>query len=159
MAQRRKSVIDVREIVRRTRLGETRRTIAHALGTSRNTIAKYLAIAVEEGWLESSALPDPATMAARIEEKSGSVEPSGPPSIVEPHREFVLEKRKEGVEIRALHQLLIERGFNGSYSSLRRFVRRHDPVDPEVFLRIETASPQRTLYERVGRLEKTVGLK
>lgn len=60
-------------------------------------------------------------------------------SIVEPYREFVQEKRAEGVEIRALHALLRERAFEGSYSSVKRFVARLEEHEPEKFLRLETA--------------------
>jgi transposase len=62
----------------------------------------------------------------------------GPPSSVEPYREFVKKKRREGVEIRALHGLLKEKGFKGGYSSVRRFVSRLEETRPEAYVRVET---------------------
>jgi transposase len=137
MAGRRKSVLDVREMVRRLRLGEGDRRIARDLATSRNTVAKYREWAKSEGLLDSEALLKPGVLEERLK-SLGSERQQGPPSCVEPYREFVEEKRGEGVEVRALHVLLKERGFTGSYSSLRRFVAKLEDKKPEAFVRVET---------------------
>jgi transposase len=59
-------------------------------------------------------------------------------SSVEPYRELVLKLRREGVEMAAIHQRLMERGYGGSYSSVHRFVRKLEPISPEVVVRVET---------------------
>jgi transposase len=137
MAGRRKDVLDIREIVRRFGLGERDRRIARDMGTSRNTIAKYREWAAREGFLEAE-LPAPGVIEERLKAARPPREP-GPASSVEPFRAFVVEKREAGVELRALHALLGEKGFEGSYSALRRFVWRLEDKSPETFLRIETA--------------------
>lgn len=59
-------------------------------------------------------------------------------SSVQPYRSLVITLRKQGVEIAAIHERLKERGYVGSYSSVHRFVRRLEPIIPEVTVRVET---------------------
>ena len=59
-------------------------------------------------------------------------------SSVEPHRATVQQLRKEGVEMAAIFQRLIEGGYRGSYSAVRRFVHSLEPAaKPEVMVRVE----------------------
>jgi transposase len=51
---------------------------------------------------------------------------------------LVIKLREMGVEMAAIHQRLKERGYGGSYSSVRRYVRRLEPATPEVTVRVET---------------------
>lgn len=44
---------------------------------------------------------------------------AGPPSGVEPYREFVKAKREEGVELQALPGLLREKGYGGGLRELK----------------------------------------
>jgi transposase len=137
MAGRRIGVLDIREMVRRFRLGEADRAIAQDLGAARNTVAKYHEWARREGFLDGPELAAPGVIEERL---AALPRPAlaGPESTVEPYREFVTQKRAEGVELKALFGLMRERGFDGSYSALRRFVRRLEKKPPETFLRIET---------------------
>jgi transposase len=136
MAGRSKSVLDVREMLRRLRAGDTDRRIARELGVSRRTVKKYRERAEEAGWLSQEQLVPPEV----LEEALRQVEERfSPVSGVEPWRELVEAKRADGVEIQALLGLLRERGYAGSYSSLRRFVSRLEKKQPEVYIRVETA--------------------
>jgi len=137
MAGRRKSVFDVRELIRMLRAGQGDRRIAGDMGLSRNTVAKYRRWASREGLLEAPELP----MAVELEQMlAGFLQ--GPTvvqeSTVETFREFVLEKTAAGVEMKSIWQMLRERGFEGSYSAVRRFLARHVPRTPEAFVRVET---------------------
>jgi hypothetical protein len=123
MAGRRKSVLDVREMVRRFRLGESVRRVARELRLSRRTVRKYRERALEKGLLEGEALASPSAIDEGLKQGE-SVEVRRPVSSVEKYRDFVVEKRKKGVELVALLRLLHERRYQGSYSSLRRFVAR-----------------------------------
>lgn len=139
MVSRRKNVLDVREMVRRFRMAQSDREIAHDLGTNRRTVAKYRKLAVQEGWVGAPELPTPAQIEARM----AQVAPNaifGPQSSVEPYRDKVVELRQKGVEVMALWQILREQfGFQGGYGSVRRFVRRIEKRTPEAFVRLETA--------------------
>ncbi len=138
MAGRRKSVLDVREMLRRLRAGDSDRRIARELRVSRLTVKKYRKQGKEKGWLEQEELVAPAELGEALREAVGSGV-AGPPSGVEPYREFVKAKREEGVELQALLGLLREKGYEGSYSSLRRFAARLEKKRPTVYVRVETS--------------------
>lgn len=137
MTARRTGVSDLREMIRRFKVGESDRRVARDLGVSRNTVKKYRAWAQQQGFLDAPVLPVSGVLEERL--KTSTPPPDlGPPSTVEPYRDFIAQKRAEGVEIMALWGLLKERGFRGHYSSVRRFVNRVEDKHPETFVRIET---------------------
>ena len=64
-------------------------------------------------------------------------------SGVAPYRETVEKLLDQGVEMQAILQRLRDRhGYTGSYSSVRRFVQRIRPQDPQACVRIETLPGQ-----------------
>jgi hypothetical protein len=130
-------VIDIREILRRLHLGEPDRRIARDLGVSRNTVAHYRVWATRHGVLSGGQLPDPATLAVLLE-RAPPEQPAHEQSLVEPLRERVLALRERGVEGQAIWQLLVEEHrFTGSYSSVKRFLRRVAPALARATLRLE----------------------
>lgn len=139
MASRRKNVLDVREMVRRFRFGQSDREVAREVGTNRRTVAKYRKFAAQEGWMGGTELPT----AAQIEARIAAIAPNeifGPQSTVEPYREKVVTLRQKGVEVTALWQILRDQyGYPGGYGSVRRFVQRVEKRAPEAFVRMETA--------------------
>ena len=138
MAGRRRDVLDVREMVRRWKLGETDRQVARDLGAGRHTVAKYHKVATASGWLSRSDLPTAGEIELRLAAAAtkGRV---GPPAAVEKHRALVVKLRSKGVEVMALWQILKEdHGFTGSYTGVRRYVRRLEAKLPEAFVRVET---------------------
>jgi transposase len=58
-------------------------------------------------------------------------------SSVEPYREVVERLRQEGVEIKAIHERLQERGYEGHYQSVWRFVRRLEDPPTKATVRVE----------------------
>ena len=138
MAGRRCKVTDVREVLRRLRLGEPERRIARDLGLSRNTVASYRRWARAHGLL-TGELPDPAQLAALLHPPEGT-RPPQEQSGVAPFREQVLAWHQQGVEGQAIYQLLVEQhGFPGSYSAVKRFLRRVDPPRPRATIRVEVS--------------------
>ena len=136
MAGRRSPVTDIREILRRLQLGEPDRRIARDLGVGRNTIARYRQWATDQGLLQA-ALPEPAVLAALLQ-PAPAARPPHEQSLVEPFRERVKALHDGGVEGQAIWQLLVEEhDFAGSYSSLKRFLRRLDPPEARATLRVE----------------------
>jgi len=145
----------LRDLIYRLRCGESERRIAqdgstersteaHArrlakvLGVSRTTVHKYREWAATQGYLEAERpLPDAATLSAAL-----GIAPRPPraPSSVEPHREVVQRLLEQGVERMAIFQRLQEHhGYQGSYSSVRRFVHHLRPAEPEVVVRVHSA--------------------
>lgn len=137
MSGRRKDVIDVREIVVQVRAGVSDRQIAKGLRVSRNTVKRYRLWAEAQGLL-AGTLPDMAGMQALLAETMPGEVPPQQVSSVEPYREQVLKMRQAGVEIAAIWQRLQERGYEGSYQAVWRFVQQLEPKTPEVTVRVET---------------------
>lgn len=136
MAGRRCKVIDVREVLRRLRCGEPERRIARDLALSRNTVASYRRWAEGHGLLDG-VLPDPAQLAALLAPPAGT-RALQEQSCVAPYRAQVLAWRQQGVEGQAIYQLLVEQhSFAGSYSAVKRFLRRLEPSGPRATLRLE----------------------
>lgn len=137
MAGRRRSVLDIREMLRRFRLGETDRRVARDLRASRRTVKRYRAWAASEGLLKGD-LPEPGALDDKLRALEGRGKETGPASTVEPYREVVVELRRRGVEVAELWRRLVdERGYSGSYGAVHRFVRRLEPKRPEVTVRVE----------------------
>jgi len=137
MPGKRKDTMDIREILRHFRQGRSDRAVARATGIDRKTVARYRAWADEQSLLEGR-LPPLGELHRLLEETLKSPPPPQNVSSVEPYRELVIKLRRQGVEIAAIHQRLKERGYTGSYSSVRRFVRKLEPLSPEVTVRVET---------------------
>lgn len=165
MAGRRKSVLDVREIVRRLKLGQSERLIAQELLTSRNSIVKYRKLADQEGWLARADLPSPGEIELRLAARKPNAIVFGPRSTVEPYRDKVAKLHEAGVEIMAIWGLLKEQNqFTGSYEAVKRFVRRLPAPPPEAFVRVETPPGDEAQVDfgyaglifdpRIGRLRK-----
>jgi len=137
MPGKRKGTMEIREVLRRLRKGESVRAVARHTGMDRKTVGRYQAWAEEQGLLQGP-LPPLGELNRLLEETLPSPSPPQNISSVEPYRELVVKLRSEGVEIAAIHQRLMERGYSGSYSSVHRFVRKLEPVSPEVVVRVET---------------------
>ena len=139
MAGRTLMTLDVRELIRRLRSGETDRAVSRALNVARKTVARYREIADEEGWLEG-ALPPVDILDRRLRER---MPPCPLPRQVfkaAPYQALIEKLRSRGVRMTTLFQRLRdETGYDGSYASLRRYVIHLEGNDPEAFVRMETA--------------------
>ena len=128
---------DVRGLFRRLRLGEPDRRIARDRGMSCNTVARYRLWAGSRGLLEGE-LPDMATLAELLRPAEAQEPPPHEQSRVGPFREQVLALCQQGVEGQAIWQLLVEQhGFTGSYSAVKRFLRRLEPPTTRATVRLE----------------------
>ena len=127
----------IREILRQIRQGLSDRATDEAAGVNRKTVARYRAWASEQELL-TGPLPPLGELHRLLAETMPRMPPPQNVSSVEPYRELVVKLRQQGVEMVAIHQRLRERGYGGSYSSVRRFVRNLEPLTPEVTVRVET---------------------
>jgi transposase len=126
------------DIVYRLRRGQSVRAICRDLGHSRGTVRRYRDLAKRRGYLDSTGpLPEPAEVLTQLGPAFPA--PGSNVSSVEPYREVVEGLLGQGVEMVAIHQRLCRHhGYQGSYSSVRRFVRQLRPRRREVVVRIET---------------------
>lgn len=137
MSGRSTDMWDIREILRRVRLGESDRAISQALGVSRNTVRKYREWA-EQAALPAGELPPTEQLHALLQAQRPETHPQPRVSAVEPYRELVVRWREQGLECQAIWQRLQrEHGFQGSYAALWRFVSRLEGARSDVTVRCE----------------------
>jgi transposase len=129
--------MDIREMLRRLRQGESNRAVGEAMHIDRKTVGRYRIWAAEQGLLEGRLL-SLGDVHQLLEETLSSPPPPQNTSSVEPYRAAVTKLRNEGVEIAAIYERLKERGYQGSYSSVYRFVQNLEPRTPDVTVRVET---------------------
>jgi transposase len=128
----------LRDLIHRVRSGESDRRIARDLGVSRTTVRKYREWADAQGYLESGTpMPDDASLAMVL---GAAPRPPCAESSVEPYREIVQRLLDQKVEMVAIFQRLHDdHGYRGSYSSVRRYVRKLRPSEAEAVVRVHTA--------------------
>jgi len=128
--------MDIRDLLRHIRSNASDRSVQRETGVDRRTVKQYRAWAREQGLLEGP-LPPLEELQALVKRTLGSTPPPQNVSSVEGYRAMVTPLVKEGTEAAAIWQRLKERGYQGSYSSVLRFVRKLAPPEPEVTLRVE----------------------
>jgi transposase len=129
--------MDIHELLRLLRAGESERRIRQLLGYNRRTIRRYQAWAKAEGLL-SGALPDAATLQQRLSATLPPVPPPQQTSTVAPFREEIAALRAQGIEVAAIRARLAERhGEPVSYSAVWRLVQQLEPKTPDTFVRVE----------------------
>ena len=101
MPGKRKETMDIREMLRHLRRGQSNRAVAKTMGIDRKTVARYRTWAIEQGLLEGS-LPPLGELHRMAEETLNSPAPPQNTSSVEPYREVVGKLRQEGVEVAAI---------------------------------------------------------
>jgi len=115
------------------RLGWSQRRIARELGVDRETVARHIH--------SRQAGSNPTTNAPpglEAVEPPGSCQPRGPQSRCAPWRQVVEGKLKQGLSGQRIYQDLVsEHGYEGSYYSVRRFVKRLGQSQPLPFRRLE----------------------
>jgi transposase len=134
---KRKHMNHIQDILRRLQLGESERRIAKDMHIARKTVRKYHEIAKEQGYLEKTDVqPNESELMKAL---GPGVQAPKQASTVEPYREKIQDWVKEGVEMTAIWLRLQENyGYKGGYSSIRRFVHRLEPTEPEAFVRVHT---------------------
>ena len=128
--------MDIREIVNQLRSGASDRQISEDIRIDRRTVKRYRKWAQEQGLLEGEQ-PAMEVIQELVAKSLPSTLPPQNISTVEPYREMVEKLVKAKVEIAAIHERLQERGYQGSYSAVYRFVRTIQPQPPDVTVRVE----------------------
>lgn len=128
----------LRDLIHRLRAGESERRISRDLGISRITVHRYHELAQRQGLLKPGLpMPEDPAIAAALGE---APQPPRTVSTLEPYAEVVRELLDQQVEMVAILQRLRDDcGHTGSYSSVRRYVHRLRPAEPEVVVRVQTA--------------------
>jgi transposase len=130
--------MDIRELLRHIRTTDSDRAVQRATGIDRRTVQRYRAWALEQG-LFGESLPALQDLQHLVEQTLTAPPPPQMVSSVEPFRALVVELRAQRTEMAAIWERLKERGYTGSYSAIRRFVRLLEPKSPDATGRVETA--------------------
>jgi transposase len=135
MAGRRSTVTDIREIVRRVQLGEPDRRIARDLGVSRNTVAHYRLWAERHGLL-TGPLPEPGVLARSCSPRLKTARPTSSRSSSR-SASRCWSCTRAASRARRSGSCCEQHGFGGSYSLVKRFLRRQAPSATCASIRVE----------------------
>ena len=138
MANRRFEMHQYRNIIVRMRLGESDRALAKAGLIGRKKAKQIRGIAGKQGWLDiSQPLPEDALLAEVLGRPS---RPTPSTSLVLPYQAEVSDWWEQGIDGTTIHQALVRKyGFEGSYSSVRRYLAALEAAHPQVTTVLEFA--------------------
>jgi transposase len=148
--------MQVAEILRRWRAGQSARAIAQATGLARNTVGKYLAEAQRLGLAPHG--PPPSDEQLLTLARLGQ---TAPPSRAAPkaaqlaaHREQIARwVQDDDLQLTRILELLDQRGVPTTYSTLRRFVRQQGlGAAPRDTVRVAETAPGEVAQFDFGRL-------
>lgn len=112
--------------------GWSQRRVARELSLHRQTVQRY--------W-HSEPPPAPGSAPPQVDSKC-TISPAGKmgrKSIAQAHEALIIQKRNLGLTAQRIYQdLLQEVGFEGSYDSVKRCVRRWEKTDPPRVYRVES---------------------
>ena len=156
MAYREVLRMEVAEVVRRWRAGNSQRNIASGTGLSRDTVRKYLAAAKEAGVVQEGPAPteDQLSRLAGIS-RSGPRQSEAPSEeLLGPWADQVYRwLNVERLQLTRIQELLAARGCQVAYSSLHRFVaRRNWRGRSRSTVRMEDTAPGEVAELDFGRL-------
>jgi transposase len=135
MANRRFEMYEYRQVIFRMRMGQSDRTIAKSGLMGRLKCAQVRAIAQQNGWLEPVSLPEDDVLAGAFRRKAANPTHR---SLIEPFAEQVIKWRQEGIWGTTIHQALVNKfDFTGSYSCVRRFLKKLEKDHPQVTCMLE----------------------
>ena len=156
MAYREVTRVEIQEIIRRWQAGEGYRRISSGTGLSRNTVRKYLAAATVEGISQDGAVPT-ADQLSRL----AMMGQSGPRQAETPSEDLLdpwadqIHRWLTGDRLlmTRIHELLLGRGCQVSYQSLRRFIQKRNwSRRSRTTVRMEDTPPGEVAEVDFGRL-------
>jgi len=132
--------MDIRELLRHLRRNHSDRAVARDTRMDRKTVAKYRIWAAEHGLL-TGQLPSTEEVHALLNQTMPQAQPPQSVSSVEPYREFITALHQRGVEAAAIYQRLKDEPYHyqGSYSSVWRFVQQLEALHLQAVVRVEVA--------------------
>lgn len=141
MANRRIEMYQYRQVIHCMRQGQSDRALAKTKLMGRLKCARVRAIAKDKGWLDDAPLPDDAQLAKlfAVSKKSNPTQVS----LTQPHEARIKKWIEQGIQATTIYQALVEQfGFTGSYSSVRRKVRKIRAKTPKASCVLDFAPGQ-----------------
>lgn len=130
--------MEIREMLRQIRIGESDRQIHRNLKVNRQTIKKYREWAAGEGLLEGE-LPGIEALEARVRESFPAAAAPYHQSSLEPYRELVEKLFEQDVSGTVIWQRVQEQGYSGSRGAVYRFLKQLKQPEPgsDAVVRVE----------------------
>ena len=156
MAYKKVSRVDIAEVIRRWQKGISLRRIASGTGLSRDTVRKYVTAAGEEGVSQKGPAPTDEQLS-----RLAAVGRSGPRMAATPADDLLTPRGDQvyqwftvdRLKLTRVLELLLERGCEVSYTSLRRFIQRRNwRRRNAVTVRMEDTAPGDVVELDFGRL-------
>ena len=157
MAYKEVSRMDTVEVIRRWQKGISLRHIASGTGLSRDTVRKYVAAAKDEGVSQGGPAPTEEQLGrlAAVGRAGPRVAATPAEDLLAPWSDQVYQwLNADRLQVTRILELLLERGCEVSYTSLRRFIqhrnwgRRRNPAT----VRMEDTAPGEVVELDFGRL-------
>ena len=156
MAYREVTRVDIQEIIRRWQAGEGYRRIASGTGLSRNTVRRYLSAGKAEGIARDGAVPsdDQLSRLAVIGQPGPRQAETPSEDLLAPWADQIYQwLTGERLQLTRIHELLLGRGCQVSYQSLRRFVQKRNwRRSSKTTVRMEDTPPGEVVEVDFGRL-------
>jgi len=136
MANRRIEMHQYRQVIHRMRQGQSDRAIAKTKLIGRHKCAVVRSIANEKGWLDNGPLPDDHQLAALFGNKRTQEQNHQP--LTQPYEDKIKKWVEDGIQATTIYEALVTQfGFKGSYSSVRRRVRKIRNKNPKATCMLE----------------------
>lgn len=162
MAYEEHGMWEVLEVLKRIHRLESRRSVSRNTGRSRKTIERYVAVAMDLGWVPHMHPPDEALASEVISKlRPGPKDrsPSETAKILGPHKDQIGQWLKadgffkKGLTLTKIHTLLERKGVEVSYSSLYRYAAKHfDFGRRRSTVRVDGVTPGEVAEVDFGRL-------
>jgi len=127
MPYRELTMLEIKEVLRRWKAGQSDRQIGRESGVDRKTAARYIHWATELGIARDGELTDDAVHAvAQCVRARHELDPSDEWRAVAAHRDQIETwlGAKRPLRLTKVHSLLLRRGVEASYATVRRFAMR-----------------------------------
>ena len=132
---------EIREVLYQHHQGVTGRNIASSLGISRNTIRKYIAMAIKLGYKKDIINDELGSIALKIQNNIKNPEASN--RMQQSKRELKAYHEKIGALLaerwithEQIHRILTEEGLISSRRSLSRYIKQYFPTLPKATVRL-----------------------
>jgi len=155
-------MIEIDEVLFRWQQRHTQAEISRSLGQSRQTVRKYLRLALAAGLTrdggDAQRTQVLAAVRAQLATSSGDAAEGEAQQILAPHTQQIEAwLGEDDMTMKQVWRLLRERDVAASYASVKRFIHHHFPLDPtRVTVRLETP-PGRQAQVDFGQVHASVG--
>jgi len=158
--------VSMQELIRDLKeKGWSKRKIARELEIDRRTVSRYLGMVDSKCTISTTGSSAQKTENQLSKHTISTTGSGGRKSLCEPWHDYIQKKSRSSLSAQRIYQdLVVERGFEGSYESVKRYVKKLDDAGELPFRRMETAPGVEVqvdygtgarVYDKNGKFRKT----